>query len=114
MGQSVNEAMAQMAFHPQKRSEDMKTALQRAAWNADFYHALRPDDLMVEEAWTGKHLTTPRIRHHNKGRSGRSHYRTSMLTVRLREMTEEEKASLNKFKWLPNAATRAKLDPRGY
>ena len=110
----MNEAMAQMAFHSQKRGGSMKTALERAVWNADFYHNLRSDDLMVEEAWTGKHLTSPRIRHHNKGRAGRSHYRTSMLTVRLREMSAEEKESLNKFKWLPSAESRAKLDPRGY
>lgn len=70
---------------------------------------------MVEAAWTGKHLSSPRIRHHSKGRAGRSHKRTSMLSIRLREMTTEEAIKKNKFrKTLPTLESISSLSPRGY
>lgn len=53
---------------------------------------------MVEQAWTGKHRTTPRIRHHSKGRAGIAHKRTSMFSVLLREMNPEEAKTLHTYK----------------
>lgn len=89
-------------------------AIQRACWNADFYHNLPPSALMVDSAWTGKQLSSPRIRHHSKGRAGLAHFRTSMLTVKLRPMSLAEADKLVKFPTLPSAETKAKLSPRGY
>lgn len=68
---------------------------------------------MIEAAWTGKNMTVPRMRHHSKGRAGRSHYRTSMVSIRLREMDAKEEKRLNKFKAMA-AARKLGLDPRGY
>lgn len=114
VGKSASEVLAQMSYSKQSRARNVKVAVERALLNADFYHALRPEQMLVERAWTGKHLTSMRIRHHSKGRAGRSHWRTSMLTVRVREMEGDEPARLNKFTRLPAAATRTALDPRGY
>jgi len=113
VGKSVNEALAQMAFSQQSRARAAKTVVERALLNADFYHGLGREALMVERAWTGRHLQSPRIRYHSKARAGRSHWRTSMLTVRVREMNAVEAASLNKFA-TARAEKRAALDPRGY
>jgi hypothetical protein len=68
---------------------------------------------MIEEAWTGKNLTSPRIRYHSKGRMGRAHYRTSMVTVRLREMSDKEERRLNRLRKAA-AERKALVDPRGY
>ena len=114
VGLSVPEALAQMAFAQPVRAASLKTAIQRAAWNADFYHNVPPAALMVDRAWTGKELCAPRIRHHSKGRAGRSHYRTARLTVRLRAMTPAEADALVKFPRLPSPETRAALHRRGY
>ena len=82
---------------------------------AEFHHAISSDRLMVDRAWTGMHMSSPRLRYHSKGRAGRSHYRTSMLSVRLREMTDAEAAAKRRFvQAAPDAARKAKLDPRAY
>jgi ribosomal protein L22 len=114
VGLSVPEALAQMAFAQPIRAASLKTAIQRAAWNADFYHNIPPAALMVDRAWTGKEICAPRIRYHSKGRAGRSHYRTSRLTVRLRAMTPAEADKLVKFPRAPSPESRASLHPRGY
>lgn len=106
--------MAQMSFAQPRRAAEVKVAIQRACWNADFYHNLPPSALMVDSAWTGKQLSSPRIRHHSKGRAGLAHFRTSMLTVKLRPMSLAEADKLVKFPTLPSAETKAKLSPRGY
>ena len=114
VGLSVPEAMAQMSFSLRKRAQPVQTALQRACWNADFYHNLPPSALMVDRAWTGKELSAPRIRHHSKGRAGMAHFRTSMLTVKLRAMNPTEADKLLKFPASPPAGLDKKLDPRAY
>lgn len=113
-GLSVPEALAQMAFSSRQRSEAVRNALRRAVGSAEMYHGLSGSKLMVEAAWTGKHQSSPRIRHHSKMRAGRSHKRTSQLTVRVREMSAEESDKLVRFKVRPTPESRAKLDPRGY
>jgi hypothetical protein len=115
-GLSVNEALAQMAFSAKKRGSVAATAVRRAVWNADFYHDVKQDDLMVTAAWTGKELSAPRVRYHGRGRVGMMHYRTSKLTVMLREMTPAEREERAKFaRWqAPTPELRASLDPRGY
>lgn len=116
VGLSANEAIAQMAFAPQRRAKAVKQAIERAAYNADFYTGLSQNELMVERAWTGKNLTSVRMRYHSKGRAGRAHYRTSQLSVRLRQMTPDEAEKLNRFdsRKRPTAASKAALHPRGY
>ena len=111
---SVNEALAQMAFSARSRSSDVRDALIRASREAAAYHGLPKSRLMVEAAWTGKHQSSPRIRHHSKMRAGRSHKRTSQLSVRVREMTDAEAAKKNKFKQMPTPESIARLSPRGY
>ncbi len=69
-GLSANEALAQMAFSPKVRSSVVRHVLLRAINRADFYHGLTSDDLKVAEAFTGKGLTAPRIRHHGRGACG--------------------------------------------
>ena len=113
-GLSVPEALAQMAFSSRQRSEAVRNALRRAVGSAETYHGLSAPKLMVEAAWTGKHQSSPRIRHHSKMRAGRAHKRTSQLTVRVREMTAAETDKLVRFKERPTPESRAKLDPRGY
>lgn len=82
---------------------------------SEFHHAVPSERLIVDRAWTGKHMSSPRLRYHSKGRAGRSHFRTSMLSVRLREMTADEALAKRRFgpaKLDPAAA--AKLNPRAY
>jgi len=113
----VNEVLSQMAFSHQKRAGVMRVAVERAVMNADFYHNLSADQLLVERAWTGKGFSSPRVRYHSKGRAGRSHYRTSRVTVFLREMTpaeQEKKARFGKWAAMTLAERKAKLDPRAY
>ena len=82
---------------------------------ADFHHDVSSERLLVDRAWTGKHLTSARIRHHSKGRAGMSHYRTSMLNVRVREMTPDElEKHARAAPMLPTAERIAKLSRRGY
>lgn len=70
---------------------------------------------MVDRAWTGKHMTSPRLRHHSKGRAGRSHWRTSTINVRVREMTPQEAIDKKRFASAqPSAERRAALDFRSY
>ena len=108
--------MAQLSFALPKRAAPVKTAVQRACWNADFYHNLPPAALMVDRAWTGKNIQAPRVRHHSKGRAGMAHYRTSQVTVRVRAMEPAEAEALVKFPAhkAPGPEARARLDPRGY
>lgn len=119
-GKSVNEALAQMAFSPSRRARWLSQAITRACLNADTFHALPRDSLLVEEVLTGKHQTSGRIRHHSKGRAGRSHWRTARLLVRVRQMRADERETRDKFAVAPatnaraSSGMRAALDPRGY
>jgi len=83
--------------------------------DADFHHDIPSDLLIVDRAWTCKHLVSGRIRNHNKGRAGRSHYRTSTLNVSVREMTPEEAEKKKRFKSRVNTPEQiAALHPRAY
>ena len=113
VGLRAHEAITQLAYSARKRGKVLRLAVERAVQNADQYHELAANELTVEKVWTGKHLTSPRVRHHSKGRAGRSHYRTSMVTVQLREAGEGAPGRAPKFK-LPTAASRARLNPRAY
>lgn len=93
----------------------MQKAVERAARNADFHHDIPSDRLIIDRAWTGKVMSSPRLRHHSKGRAGMSHKRVSRLDITVREMTPEEYASKRRFVRTGNSPQRiAGLDPRGY
>jgi hypothetical protein len=51
IGLRVQEAITQMAYSPKKRGKTIKTALERAVLNADFYHptGITASDLTVEK-----------------------------------------------------------------
>jgi ribosomal protein L22 len=95
-GMGVNEALAQLAFSASSRALAVSKVLERAIKKADIDHGLKRGDLVVEAAWTGKHVSYPRLRHHAKGRGGKSFKRTSQVSVSLREMIDEEKKKMIK------------------
>jgi ribosomal protein L22 len=112
-GLSVNEALAQMAFSSSQRARDVSKAVARACKQVELFHGLPKNELMVEAAWTGKHTSSPRLRHHSKMRAGRAHKRTSQLSLRVRKMTAEEAGKLNRFQAGAKVPKEA-LNPRGY
>jgi ribosomal protein L22 len=102
-----------MAFSPSKRSEDIRTALKYAVRRAELLHQIPQDKLVVETAWTGKNMSSPRVRHHAKGRAGTAHWRSSEVSVQVREMdTHEEAKALREA--ARQEARRVTLSPRGY
>ena len=90
-GMGVSEALAQLAFSASSRASAVTKVIERAIIKADLDHGLKRGDLVVEAAWTGKHVSYPRLRHHAKGRGGKSFKRTSQVSVSLREKVDEEK-----------------------
>ncbi len=116
-GLGVNEALAQLAFSSSQRAQHVARAVARACKQVELFHGLPRGDLMVEAAWTGKHTSSPRIRHHSKMRAGRAHKRTSQVTLRVRAMSGAEAAAKNRFPAPGGAsakAAKAALSPRGY
>lgn len=105
--------MVQLAYSPSIKKDDFKAAIRNAVRHANTYHQLGQDNLLIEQAWTGKHRATPRIRHHSKGRAGIAHKRTSMFSVLLREMTPEETKTMHTYR--PRALQKKNgLDPHCY
>jgi ribosomal protein L22 len=102
-----------MSFQQQRRAQHAKRGILKAVVNAQFFNeGLAASKMMVDQAWTGKQTSSPRLRMRRGGRSGRAHKRTSQLWVRLREMTPDESARIDKrlLKTYPLPG----LDPRGY
>jgi ribosomal protein L22 len=95
-GMGVSEALAQLAFSASSRASAVTKVIERAIIKADLDHGLKRGDLVVEAAWTGKHVSYPRLRHHAKGRGGKSFKRTSQVSVSLREKVDEEKKKTTK------------------
>ena len=113
-GLGVPEAVAQLAFSASQRAAAVRKVIEKAVKRAELEHGLPRDRLVVEAAWTGKHMRYPRIRHHAKGRGGKSFKRTSMVSVSLREAAPEEARRLARFGPAAGAERRALLDVRGY
>ena len=95
-GMGVSEALAQLAFSASSRASAVSKVIERAIIKADLDHGLKRGDLVVEAAWTGKHVSYPRLRHHAKGRGGKSFKRTSQVSVSLREKVDDEKKKTKK------------------
>ena len=113
-GLGVPEAVAQLAFSASQRAAAVRKVIEKAVKRAELEHGLPRDRLVVEAAWTGKHMRFPRIRHHAKGRGGKSFKRTSMVSVSLREAAPDEARRLSRFSPAAGAARRQLLDARGY
>ena len=113
-GLGVPEAVAQLAFNASQRAAAVRKVIEKAVKRAELEHGLPRDRLVVEAAWTGKHMRFPRISHHAKGRGGQSAKRTSMVSVSLREAAPEEARRLARFSPSAGAARRELLDARGY
>ena len=96
-GMGVSEALAQLAFSASSRASAVSKVIERAIIKADLDHGLKRGDLVVEAAWTGKHVSYPRLRHHAKGRGGKSFKRTSQVSVSLREKVDDEKKKTKKI-----------------
>ena len=96
-GMGVSEALAQLAFSASSRASAVTKVIERAIIKADLDHGLKRGDLVVEAAWTGKHVSYPRLRHHAKGRGGKSFKRTSQVSVSLREKVDDEKKKTKKI-----------------
>eukprot|EP01138_Halocafeteria_seosinensis_P008156 gb/GECG01008336.1/.p1 GENE.gb/GECG01008336.1/~~gb/GECG01008336.1/.p1 ORF type:complete len:224 (+),score=15.82 gb/GECG01008336.1/:1-672(+) len=114
-GLGVNEAIAQMRFSEKRRGAIVGQAIKRASQKADFYHDLSTDHLLVHNAYVGKDGPQPkRPNIHARARMGIERLRYSRLTVVLRDMTQEEKDALNRFKKEAPRIKKADLNPRGY
>lgn len=113
-GKSVAEALAQMAFSPSRRAPQLTRAITRAVNAARGPSGLPVAAFKVEQAWTGKHTASQRIRFHSKGRAGRASKRTSKVWVRVAAMSAAEAAKKNRFTAMPTPESIAALDPRAY
>jgi ribosomal protein L22 len=104
-----------MALSPSRRAPYVSRAINKAVNAARGPSGLPVSAFKIEQAWTGKHTASPRIRHHSKGRAGRAYKRTSKVWVKVRVMSEEESKKMNRFKGTqPTATSIAALDARAY
>ncbi|MEL7106961.1 MAG: 50S ribosomal protein L22 [Pseudomonadota bacterium] len=87
-GKKVEKALADLAFSKRRISEDVRKCLQSAIANAENNHNLDVDELIVAEAWVGKHLTMKRGRPRARGRYGRIIKPFSELTIKVRQVEE--------------------------
>ena len=87
-GKKVEKALADLAFSKRRISEDVRKCLQSAIANAENNHNLDVDELVVAEAWVGKHITMKRGRPRARGRYGRIIKPFSELTIKVRQVEE--------------------------
>lgn len=96
-GMSIGEAYRQLANCSKKTAPLVKKAIETAVRNARAF-GLKPERLVVDEAYVGKGCYLKRIRPwHGKGRFGVEHKKYAHLTVIVRELDEE----LWEYKVLP-------------
>ncbi|SRR6056297_202747 len=88
-GKKVERALADLAFSKRRISEDVRKCLQSAIANAENNHNLDVDELVVAEAWVGKHITLKRGRPRARGRYGRINKPFSELTIKVRQVEEQ-------------------------
>jgi large subunit ribosomal protein L22 len=88
-GKKVEKALADLAFSKRRISEDVRKCLQSAIANAENNHNLDVDELVVAEAWVGKHITLKRGRPRARGRYGRINKPFSELTIKVRQVEEQ-------------------------
>jgi large subunit ribosomal protein L22 len=87
---SVEKALADLTFSRKRVSEDVKKTLQSAIANAENNHGLDVDDLVVAEAYVGKNLTLKRGQPRARGRFGRILKPFAQVTIKVRQVAEEQ------------------------
>ena len=91
-GKTVDRALTDLTFSKKRIAEDVKKTLQSAVANAENNHGLDVDELIVAEAWVGKNLVMKRGRPRARGRFGKILKPFSQVTIKVRQVAEEEHA----------------------
>jgi large subunit ribosomal protein L22 len=86
----VDKALAELTFSKRRVAGPVKKALQSAIANAENNHGLDVDELIVAEASVGKNLVLKRGRPRARGRFGRIEKPFSQITIKVRQVVEEE------------------------
>ena len=89
-GKPVGKAMEILNFSRRRIAIDVKKCLQSAVANAENNHSLDVDELIVAEAYVGKNLSIKRGRPRARGRYGRILRPFAQLTIKVREVVEEQ------------------------
>ncbi len=88
----VDKALTDLTFSKKRIAADVKKTLQSAIANAENNHNLDVDELVVAEAWVGKNLVMKRGRPRARGRFGKILKPFSQVTIKVRQIGEEEQA----------------------
>ncbi|QOL82846.1 50S ribosomal protein L22 [Pseudooceanicola spongiae] len=89
-GKKVGKALNDLTFSKKRIAEDVKKCLQSAIANAENNHSLDVDELIVAEAYVGKNLVMKRGRPRARGRYGKIMKPFSELTIKVRQVEEQE------------------------
>ena len=85
----VNVALAQLKFSRKRIALDVKNCLESAVANAENYHDLDIEELIVSEAFVGKNLVLKRGRPRARGRYGKILKPFSQLTIKVRQISQD-------------------------
>lgn len=88
----VDKALTDLTFSKKRIADAVKKTLQSAIANAENNHNLDVDELVVAEAWVGKTMVLKRGRPRARGRYGRILKPFSQVTIKVRQVTQEEQA----------------------
>jgi large subunit ribosomal protein L22 len=88
-GKKVEQALTDLTFSKKRISADVNKCLQSAIANAENNHNLDVDELVVAEAYCGKHLIMKRGRPRARGRFGKIIKPFSEITIVVRQGVEE-------------------------
>ncbi len=88
----VGKALSDLTFSKKRIAEDVKKTLQSAIANAENNHDLDVDELIVAEAYVGKNMVLKRGRPRARGRFGKILKPFSQVTIKVRQVTNEEHA----------------------
>ena len=92
-GKKVASALADLEFSRKRIAKDVRKCLESAIANAENNHDLDVDDLVVAEAHVGKAIVIKRFTPRGRGRVGRIFKPFSNLTIVVRQVEAEAKAS---------------------
>jgi large subunit ribosomal protein L22 len=87
-GKKVDRALADLTFSRKRVAKDVKKTLESAIANAENYHDLDVDALVVSEAYVAKNLVLKRMRARARGRAGRILKPFAQITVVVRQVEE--------------------------
>ena len=92
-GKKVASALADLEFSRKRIAKDVRKCLESAIANAENNHDLDVDELVVAEAHVGKAIVIKRFTPRGRGRVGRIFKPFSNLTIVVRQVEAEAKAS---------------------